>query len=185
MIIGAVFLRLIPHIPNFAPITALGLFGGRYMNRKFAILAPLVVMILSDYLLLYINPFTSSVDFTRVYPITSLFRSDTVFVWSSFVISSLIGIWVRKTTRPAVIVGATLLASLQFFLITNLGVWAIGMYSRGLDGLVQSYSMGIPFFRWTILGDLFYTVVFFSTYALVNKVVRFAFYLHVCLRRYE
>ncbi len=111
-------------------------------------------------------------DFTKVYPITSLFRADTLFVWSSFVISSLIGIWLRKTKRPAVLLGATLLASLQFFLITNFGVWAVGMYSRGLDGLVQSYVMGILFFRWTILGDLFYTGVFFGAYELATKMAK-------------
>ncbi|HSW88419.1 MAG TPA: DUF6580 family putative transport protein [Candidatus Saccharimonadales bacterium] len=172
MIIGAVVLRLIPHIPNFAPITAIGLFGGRYVNKKFAILVPLIVMILSDYFLLYINPFNRTMDFTKVYPITSLFRADTLFVWSSFVISSLIGIWLRKTKRPAVLLGATLLASLQFFLITNFGVWAVGMYSRGLDGLVQSYVMGILFFRWTILGDLFYTGVFFGAYELATKMAK-------------
>lgn len=170
MIIGAVLLRLVPHMPNFAPITALGLFGGAYINKKFAIFVPLVAMVVSDYLLLYISPFNMSADFSRVYPITALFRSDTIFVWSSFLISSLIGVWLRNHKKPEFVIGASLLASLQFFLITNMGVWAVGAYSRGLDGLMQSYIMGLPFFKWTFFGDLFYTGVFFGAYELALRV---------------
>lgn len=44
------------------------------------------------------------------------------------------------------------------------------MYERGLNGLIESYAMGLPFFRWTLLGDLFYTVVFFGTYELAIRV---------------
>lgn len=172
MIIGSVLLRLVPHMPNFAPVTGIGLFGGAYLNKKIAILLPLTVMVISDYLLLYISPFTMSADFSRVYPITALFRADTAFVWGSFLISSLIGLWLRNHKKPALVVGATLLASVQFFLITNFGVWVVGAYSRGLDGLIQSYIMGLPFLKGTILGDLVYTSAFFGVYEFSQRVVR-------------
>ena len=42
------------------------------------------------------------------------------------------------------------------------------MYARGLDGLLQSYTMAIPFFRGTLLGDLFYTCVFFGGFELLR-----------------
>src|SRR5947207_2179553 len=106
MIIGGVLLRLVPHIPNFAPITATSLFGGTYLSKKFAILVPLIAMILSDYLLSYING-------------TTMFHSTTLYVWGSFFISSLIGIWLRNHKNPKYILGASLAASIQFFLITN------------------------------------------------------------------
>ena len=165
MIIGGVLLRLTPHMPNFAPIAATALFGGAYLSKRFALLVPLVAMAISDYLLLYIHPFQSPmVDFGHVYPITALFHATTVYVWGSFVVSGLIGMWLKKHKKPVFILSACLLGSIQFFLITNLGVWAGGMYSRGIDGLLQSYLMGLPFFRWTVLGDLFYTGVFFGAY---------------------
>lgn len=170
MIIGAVFLRLVPHMPNFAPITAMGLFGGAYLNKKFAILMPILAMIISDYLLLYINPY--GIDFSGVHPISRMFHTTTLYVWGSFLISSLIGIWLRTHKKPIDILGASLLASVQFFLITNFGTWAGGMYSQGLDGLMQSYTMGLPFFRWTLLGDLFYTAVFFGSFELALKTKR-------------
>jgi hypothetical protein len=63
----------------------------------------------------------------------------------------------------------TLAASLQFYLITNFGVWAAGAYARDLSGLGASYIAGLPFLSWTVLGDLFYTAGFFGIYALVMK----------------
>src|SRR3989344_5760752 len=77
-IISAILLRLLPHVPNFAPITAIALFGGAYLDRRIAILMPFLIMAVSDYLL------------------GSLFHSTTLFVWGSFLISSLIGIWIGK-----------------------------------------------------------------------------------------
>lgn len=156
LVILGIFLRLMPHIPNFAPITATALFGGVYLKKRYALVLPLLIMAVSDYL---INP-------------ADMFHSTTFFVWGSFLISGVIGLWVRKHNKPGFILGASLIASLQFFLITNFGVWAMGMYSRGLDGLLQSYIMGIPFYRYTLLGDLFYTTTLFSSYSLIRWIVK-------------
>lgn len=167
-IISGILLRLVPHIPNFAPITAIAIFSGVYLNKKTALLVPILSMAISDYLLLYINPFGNSMlDFHKIYPISAMFYSTTPYVWGSFLISGLIGLYLRKRKNAKNVIVASLFASLQFFLITNFGVWATGMYERGLDGLLQSYIMGIPFYRGTLLGDLFYTVAFFSLYELV------------------
>lgn len=165
IILGAIFLRLVPHMPNFAPITALGLFGGAYLNRRWAILIPFCAMIISDYLLLYISPY--HIDFKRIHPISNMLHSTTPYVYLSFVISSLLGIWLKTYKNPKFILGASLIASFQFFVITNFGVWERGMYARDLSGLIESYIMGLPFYQWTVLGDLFYTTIFFGTYQLV------------------
>lgn len=150
-ITAGVFLRLTPHIPNFAPISAIAIFGGTYFNKRFALLVPLFIMIVSDFLL---SP-------------KAMFHSTTIYVWGSFMISGLIGLWLKKRKKPIFIFGASLFASLQFFFITNFGVWATtNMYPHNLAGLIQSYIMGIPFYRNTLLGDLFYTVTFFSLYEL-------------------
>lgn len=173
MIVGGILLRLAPHVPNFAPISATAIFGGVYLNRRFAILVPLGAMIISDYLLLYINPYGSPViNFSQVQPINAMFHSTTLYVWGSFVISALIGIWLKNHLKPSNIIGASFLSSVQFFLITNFGVWAQGMYSRGLDGLLQSYLLGLPFFRWTLLGDVFYCGMFFGSYSLAMRLIQ-------------
>lgn len=168
-IVGSVLIRLFPHIPNFAPITAVAIFGGVYLNKKYALIIPLSSMFLSDYLLLYINPFQYPfVDFTTVYPITAMFHATTAYVYISFIISGLIGLWLRNKKNLKNVLRASLFASIQFFLITNFGVWTGGMYSRDINGLMESYVMGTPFFRYTLLGDLFYMGMFFGAYELIK-----------------
>lgn len=171
MIIGAVLLRLVPHVPNFAPITAIAIFSGANISKRSAILVPMLSLLISDYLLLYINPFSSElIDFSRIYPVTVLLHSTSLYVYVSFMISSLIGLSIRKHQSWALF--ASIIASIQFFLITNYGVWAGGMYERGLGGLTESYLMGLPFFKWTLLGDLFYTTIFFRIYELARRANR-------------
>lgn len=165
LIIGSILLRLLPHLPNFAPVTATALFGGAYLKKRYSLLLLLIIMIVSDYLLLYVNPYRYPfIDFSTIHPLSSILHSTILYVYASFLISGLFGFWLRKKRNFSKLIFVSLLASFQFYLITNFGVWASGMYSRSLDGLLQSYIMGLPFFQYTLLGDLFYTGVFFGSY---------------------
>lgn len=168
VIIAAVLLRMVPHLPNFVPITAMGLFGGAYLSKKYAILIPIIAMVISDYLLLYVNPYQT--DFSKIQPITAMFHSTTAFVYGSVLISCLIGIWLKKHLKPGYILWGSLLGSIQFFIITNFGVWAGGYYGYTFPALVETYVQGIPFFRYTLAGDLFYTGVFFGSYTLALRI---------------
>jgi hypothetical protein len=56
------------------------------------------------------------------------------------------------------VASGTLSASIIFFIITNYAVWAFGtMYPHTVNGLFQSYMMALPFFKNSVLGDMFYT----------------------------
>lgn len=181
-------LRILPHLPNFSPMNATAIFGGANLKKRLAFLITLSSLALSDYLLLYINPFqTPMVNFSTFHSPSEMFYPTTPFVWGSFLISVGIGLYLRgkrvifsehgiKIVKPFYLLFASLFASIQFFLITNFGVWATGMYARGLSGLLESYIMGLPFFKWTLLGDLFYTIGFFSLYALVLQLNTQAFH---------
>ena len=143
-------MRLLPHAPNVAPIAAMALFGGAYLDRKFALLAPLAAMFLSDIFL--------------------GFHNTILFVYGSFLISGLIGLWLRKHKNPGNIILASIFSSIIFYLVTNFGVWlAGGLYTKDATGLIQSYVMALPFFRNTILGDLFYTGLLFGGFELVLR----------------
>jgi len=73
---------------------------------------------------------------------------------------------------------ASLVSSVLFFLITNFGVWATGtMYVKNLDGLLQSYAMGLPFFRNTVLSDLFYSFSFFYGYRFLPNLKKIIIHL--------
>ena len=132
MIVLAVITRLLPHPPNVAPITAIALFGGcNIKDKNLALALPLVCMFITDLFL----------GFHVIMP----------FVYISFMCISYIGISSKKINN-----GTILGSSLLFFLVTNLGVWYLG-YPNTLAGLVSCYTLALPFFVNTIIGDLFFT----------------------------
>lgn len=153
LVIGiAVVLRLLPHPPNFAPIAAMALFGGAYFDRKYALVIPLTALLVSDFFL--------------------GFHNTMLFVYGSFLISGMIGMWLKKHRAVTNVVLASLSSSVMFFIITNFGVWAVtDLYPKTINGLVTSYVMAIPFFRNTLLGDLFFSGLFFGGYEVVQKFV--------------
>src|SRR5690606_24579798 len=48
LIVFGVVWRLVPHIPNFAPIGAIALLGGTALGWRYAVWLPLSVMMISD-----------------------------------------------------------------------------------------------------------------------------------------
>lgn len=145
--IVGVISRLLPHLPNFTPVGSAALFGGTYLNKKWALVLPILIMVISDYFIGFDN------------------LTSRLYVYTALLLGGLIGLWLRKNKSTGNIVLGTFVSSLFFFLITNFGVWAhSGMYERSLTGLLQSYLMGLPFFRNTLLGDFFYTGVLFGAY---------------------
>ncbi len=148
IILFAVILRLIPHPANVAPITAMALFGGVHLDKKYAVVIPLCAMLVSD---LFLG-----------------FHATMPFVYGSFLLVGLIGLWLRRHKSLPMILSASLASSILFFLITNFGVWLMtNLYSKTITGLLEAYFMAIPFFRNTIIGDLLYAGLFFGTYELV------------------
>ncbi|QQG42259.1 MAG: hypothetical protein HYV90_00685 [Candidatus Woesebacteria bacterium] len=154
ILIGAVA-RIIPHVPNFAPIGAMALFGGAYMNKKQAFLLPVLAMILSDFI----------VGFDSL-PMR-------LTVYGTFLMMVVVGIWLKKNLSLKNVFISSLFASVLFFMTTNFSVWIFGsMYPHNIGGLGESYFFAIPFFRNTLLGDLFYSGAFFGGYELVRSLLR-------------
>lgn len=148
VIIGFVS-RILPHLANFTPVTAISLFGATHLNKKQAFSVPFLIMILSDMF----------IGFDGL--------PSRIFVYSSFLISIFIGLWIKKNNSIKTIIFGSLLSSVIFFVVTNFGVWMFGtMYTKNLAGLAECYFYAVPFFKNAILGDLFYTGVFFGGYEL-------------------
>jgi len=150
VVLAAVLMRFLPHPANVAPIAAMALFGGAYLNKKYAVFLPLVVMFASDLFL----------GFHKTMP----------FVYGSFLIASIIGISLKNKVKIKPVLGASLLSSVIFYVVTNFGVWLTsGMYELTGLGLIRCYVLAIPFFRNTLAGDLFYTVMMFGGYEIVLR----------------
>ncbi len=141
----AAFMRIVPHPVNVAPIAAMALFGGVYLDKKYALIVPLVAMFASD---LFLG-----------------FHASMPMVYASFIITGLIGLWVRSRKSVPTVLIASLSSSIIFFLLTNFNYWyAASLYPKTFVGIIESYTMALPFFRNTLLGDLLYVGVFFGGY---------------------
>ena len=181
LIVVAAALRLAPHPWNFTPVGAIALFSGAMVrDRRWAFLFPMLVMFATDAI--------------------SGFNKLSFLVYASFLLSVVIGRAVvgARFSLPALggasprakreleaegnmraqkyalprIGAATFLGALQFFLITNFGVWAfLGSYPRTGAGLVACYIAGIPFFWNTLAGDAVYATLLFGGFFLAVRFV--------------
>ena len=152
MMVLAAALRLAPHPWNFAPVGAIALFSGAMVrDRRLAFLFPLLVMFATD----------AFIGFSKLSPV----------VYASFLLSVLIGRLLNEKCSFVRVGGATFLGALQFFLITNFGVWAfLSSYPRTAAGLATCYLAGVPFFWNTVAGDAVYATLLFGGFFLAERV---------------
>jgi hypothetical protein len=142
--------RLVPHPWNAAPVTAIALFAGTYFSKRWSLVLPLAVVILSDLLIMW----------HRTAP----------FSWLAYALAAMLGWWLRARTTPGRVLCASLAGSCLFFLISNFGVWALEhMYPKTPLGLWECYLAGLWFFRHTLIGDLVYTVLLFGAYSAAGR----------------
>ena len=135
-ILLGVISRLIPHAPNFTPILAIALMSGLYIKKKFIVLLPISIMLVSDLI---------------------IGSHATVFwVYLSLILISLIGQVIKNNTSNILLY--SILSSVLFFIITNFGVWSFGGYGYTFAGLIMSYTMAIPFFNNTLFSTFIFSL---------------------------
>jgi hypothetical protein len=97
------------------------------------------------------------------------FSMITLFVYAAFILVGFIGIYSKKMNIKTI-----LISSVSFFIITNFGVWLLG-YPKTLDGLLECYTLAIPFFRNSLIGDFFFSgVMYFGFEFVSNKYLKTA-----------
>jgi len=153
LLLLAAFSRILPHPVNVAPITAIALFAGVYLGRKYAFIIPIAAMFISDY---FIG-----------------FYDEMIWVYLSFLMIGGIGLWLKNHRGIFTTVGASVTGSVLFFIVTNFGVWlsARMMYPHTWAGIAECYTAAIPFFRNTLIGDLCYVTAMFGIYEITTRVV--------------
>lgn len=141
LLIFGVVMRLMPHLPNLTPITAIALVSSWYLSKRWGLILPLITIAITD---LFIGFYDWRIMLS---------------VYASFAIIGLLG-WIAVKYRSAFSIGvATIGSSVLFFLITNAAVWLFSpWYEKNLAGLLYSYELGLPFFRNMLAGDIGYTV---------------------------
>lgn len=153
----AIAARFVPHIPNAVPITAIAIFAGAYLPKKYALGLPFAVRLLSDVIIGFFS-----------WPLM-------VAVYSAHLFGVLLGIWIKHSqgwqNRWLKIGSASLLAAVLFFLITNFA-FLYEFYPHNWVGIIASYTNGLPFLRGTLIGDVGYTVLLFGSYELAKMAQR-------------
>jgi Family of unknown function (DUF6580) len=138
----------------FAPVAASLLFFGARAPRKHAWI-PWALLVGSDVVL---------TTMVYGYPL----RADHLVTWSWYAAMLMLGALLRGDSKPVRIAGASLLASLSFFLASNFAVWAAwDMYPHTASGLAMAYVAGLPFFRNQAVADLVFCGAMFGIGALL------------------
>jgi len=183
LILLATALRLAPHPWNFTPVGAVAIFAGATVrDRRLAFLLPLLIMFATDAVLGFnkLNPLVYASFLLSV-----LIGRYVVHYVGRDVVGARFSASQRakrasdaqpesatnaKTHAAPRVAAATFLGALQFFLVTNFGVWAFAnYYPRTAAGLATCYIAGIPFFWNTLAGDAAYATLLFGAFALAER----------------
>ena len=138
--------RLIPHPPNFTPILAISVFAGiKFKDNLFSYLVPVFAMLVSDAII--------------------GFHSGMIIIYLAIVISAFISR--RFNTINTSVLGSCIL----FYIITNFQVWVMSSsYPKSLIGILECYTLALPFLGMTLLSTFFYSYVLFYGYSFLTKI---------------
>ncbi len=168
LIVIAALYRIIPGRPwGFAPQIAMALFGGAVIkDKKWAFALPIFSMFLSD--LLYQGLYSAGLT-----PIYGFYEGQWLN-YCLFAVMVVIGFAVKKINLVNVL-AASLIAPTVFFLLSNFITWSGLAGLRGLnrpftfEGLMMAFNDGLPFYKGSISGTLFFSAMLFGGYYLLTK----------------
>lgn len=136
--------RLSAHAWNFTIMGGLALFSGAFFSRKWV---PVVIV----YSSLLVSDFVIG------------FHNQMPAVYFSFALMILAGAFLKVNSSRLAWVSTAVLGSFVFFIVSNFFVWAEGsLYAPNWNGLLNCYTMAIPFYRTQLAADVV------STFALVE-----------------
>src|SRR5690606_41499891 len=113
MILLADFSRIIPHMPIFSPLGAIGLFGAAYFSKKWqAFLIPIAATWLSDL-------FIDNVIYAQYYPQFTWFYQGFYWQYGSYLLITLAGVFIFGKINPKRVMAGALASTTIFFLVSN------------------------------------------------------------------
>ncbi len=136
--------RFVSDIPNFSPMLAIALFSGIWFSdKKLAYGIPLLAGFGTD---LYFG-----------------LHESMWAVYLSFALLTFIGLKYNQNSTLLKSIASITLGSIIFFILTNFSVWAFTpYYPKNFTGIVECYTMAIPFYRNTLVSGLIFTPILFS-----------------------
>lgn len=145
--------------PNVSMVAAAGLLAGSLLRARWAVVVPLAAMVVSDAVIgSYDGAVMASVYAMLLAPVGLgvLLRSPRVrgagVAW-----------------RAAAVGGAAVSSSVLFFVGSNLAVWVFTpWYPATLEGLAACFTAALPFFKYTLAGDMVFAGLLFGSAAMVR-----------------
>jgi len=128
--------RFIPHPPNFTSLIALSFYVPVLLGLRF-----LPVLLIS-------------------FAITDLvigYHSGTHWTWGSIFLIGLISPLFAKNIKLRI--SGAMLGACIFFVVTNFGVWASGMYGYTLEGFFNCYVLAVPFFAYSLISTIIFSLL--------------------------
>jgi hypothetical protein len=149
---------------NFSPLGAIALFSGAYFNQRR--LMPFITVLLAVWL--------SDILINRIYlGAWVFFYPGFYWQYGSFMLITLMGTMLSNRVTLLNVGATSLLSAILFFIISNFGVWATwSLYPLTQAGLLACYVAAIPFFKYTLISNLFYGALLFGSFELMIDVTR-------------
>lgn len=165
LIVLAIASRLIPHPANFAPMMSIGIFGGAvFMQKRWAYIIPIAAIWISDLLM-------NNILYAAYYDHFVWFYSGWYWQYAMYLFIPFLSVLLFKNDITfGKVTGMSVAGAVLFFIVSNFGTWAGGMlYPMTVDGLISCYIMALPYFKGSLMGNLFYSGVLFGLYYLIEQ----------------
>tara|TARA_E500000178_G_scaffold199433_1_gene197457 strand:+ start:159 stop:647 length:489 start_codon:yes stop_codon:yes gene_type:complete len=137
--------RLIPHPPNFTSLLALSFYVPALLGVRYL---PILVM---SFL---ITDFFIGLHFVIL------------FTWGSVIFIGLSAKFFLQNIYTRI--SGALLGAFIFYIITNFGVWSIGLYGYTLEGLILCYTLAIPFFAYSLISTFIFSGIIEGLYKIYS-----------------
>lgn len=143
-------------LPNVSAVGAVALFGATYLKGMTRWIVPITLLWISDLVL-------NNVFYAQYYEGFQVMGS--MWVYGAFVVTGVLGYLMMRKPSWVRLGLSAFMASVVFFVITNIGAWiTLPMYTKDVTGLVACFTLAIPFFINTLLGNLLYGYLLFGLY---------------------
>jgi len=143
-------------LPNFSPLMAAALCGALFIPGWLGLVVPVAALLISDAML-------------NIHDGLPAISSQVLWTLPCYLLAVGVG-WMIRAYRGGLgtIMGATLVSSFMFYLVTNTGSWlGLAAYPQSFAGWVQAITTGLPgypptwiFFRNSLVSDLLFAACF-------------------------
>ena len=128
--------RFIPHPPNFTSLIALSFYVPVIFGIK-KIIFVILALFITDIFIGFHNTIFFTIGSIGLIGLSSLYLKNSLVL--------------RMT---GVLMGAIL-----FYIVTNFGVWSSGVYGYNFEGLIDCYTLALPFFGNTLVSTLLFSFI--------------------------